>query len=134
MVTIKKSELPGIMAALGELLNGEKQPDGTVKRHGVPPKAGYWLGRIFRDIVPHQERLEADRADLIRQLGTEEDGSFSIRPDDEAWSEFVPLITALFAETVECAHTVKLSDLGDDPAIGGLVAVLGDLVTNDVAE
>lgn len=132
-VMIKKGELKGTIDALHIMLGGEKQPDGSVRRYKVPPKVAYWLGRIARDLVPHATKYATDRDELIKQYGTVQGNVFRVLRTSENWNEFEKLATALADEAVECRFTVSLADFGDDPEIGGFVALLGDIVTADPA-
>jgi hypothetical protein len=133
MPQLKKADLVEVFNALGSIVNGDVQADGSLRRYRVPPKVQATLGRAYRELKPKvmafqddvrdQEVVFADGKDTIPRMIRGPDGAFIANP---RYLEFREARRGLLEETVECPYTVRLADFPDD--CDAPVAGLGELV------
>jgi hypothetical protein len=143
-MTIRNDEVLDAYGAARILLHGIKDPQtGEVLRPApkLPPKCGWKLGRIERELGPKAAKYQEERLDLYKRLGVQimkkVEGREELEPTDTYTppkpgtaenAAFMEQLNALNAEPVECPYTVKLDDFGDVPVEGELIAALVGLV------
>ena len=106
-------EIYGLEAELFGLTNpqtGEVLSKGLLSQN-LTLKNRYWLSRLGETIQAEKKAVDSLRETLIKELGVEENGNFSLTPtiDDKPNPNFITFqeeITALLKEEKEISHSV----------------------------
>jgi hypothetical protein len=126
-VQLKRQLLEPYLIVINALIN-EQMPDENDDREFSIPTGTVWqLGRIKRVMAPMFEQLVEDYKDLFNTMATE--GTDPPTIAEENVEEFRSRLDAMLQETVECPHTLKVSDFANAVNVpGALLDVIHDLI------
>lgn len=118
---------PTIATTLGALVTAEPalDPIGALK---LPARSAYHLKKLRALVAAETTHFHEERTAYIKELGTAREGGFEIKPDSEAWTEFLKRMTELAAIPVELHWgAITLEMLGDQRVSEAELTALGPL-------